>query len=190
MCILRTTTELMLSTHVVLQMSKLTKSFSANITFVRPLVRVNTHVDFQTTRLSKTLLAHIAFVRFLFRVLTHVCGQFRWCYKHLLTNIALVPSLSLHSFSNKSSFFFSHLVILLHDIVARHAHNPPQLLYVLVFSLFFLYLMICLHIIIRNPRTHKHQRFFFPTYLQNRPRVHRAFRMWILSWSSHVVVVL
>ena len=34
-------------------------------------------------------------------------------------------------------------------------------------------------ILIRNPQT-QHQRFFF-LCLQNRPRVHRAFRMWILS---------
>ena len=72
MCILRTTTELMLSTHVALQMSKLTKSFIANITFVRFLVRVNTHVVFQMSRFTKSFIAHIAFVRFLVRVNTHV----------------------------------------------------------------------------------------------------------------------
>ena len=175
-------------------MTRLTKSFIAHITFVRPLVRVRSHVDFQTTRLSKTLLAHIAFVRFLFHVRTHVSGQVGWISKHLLAHPALVPSLPLRSFSNKTSFLFSHLMISLHDIVTQHAHNPPQPLYVVVVSLFFffffffLYLMICLDII-RNPRTHEH-RFFFLACLQNRPRVHRSFRTWILSWSSRVVVVV
>ena len=63
---------LMLSTHVFLQMTKLTKSFIAHVAFVRFLVRVNTHVDFQITRLTKSLLAHITLVRFLVRVRTHV----------------------------------------------------------------------------------------------------------------------
>ena len=75
MCILRSTTELMLSTHVALQMSKLTKSFIANIIFVRFLVCVNTHVDFQITRLTISLLAHITFIRFLVCVNTHMSGQ-------------------------------------------------------------------------------------------------------------------
>jgi hypothetical protein len=101
-----------------------------------------------------------------------VYSQEGWISKHLLANIALVlPSLSLPSFS-----VFPRL-LLLHDIVVtRHAHeNPPQLLYVFVcffslffslfFFFFFLYLMMIrleIVILIRNPRTHKHQRFFFP----------------------------
>jgi hypothetical protein len=67
-------------------------------------------------------------------------GQFGWTKKHLLANTALVlPSLSLHSFSKNSSFFFPHLMILFHTIVTRHAHeHPPQSLHVFVsFSLFF-----------------------------------------------------
>ena len=35
---------------------------------VRPLVRVNTHVVFQITRLTKSFIAHITLVRFLVRV--------------------------------------------------------------------------------------------------------------------------
>jgi hypothetical protein len=127
-----------------------------------------------------------------------VSGQIGLTSKHLLANIALVlPSLSLPSFS-----VFPRL-LLLHDIVVtRHAHeNPPQLLYVFVcffslffslsFFFFFLYLMMIrleIVILIRNPQT-QHRFFFFHFFffsrqLQNRPRVHRAFRMWILS-SAH-----
>jgi hypothetical protein len=123
-------------------------------------------VPFQTTRRSKTLLANIALV---------------------------LRSLPLHSFLNTSRFFFSHLISL-YDIVTRHAQNPPQSLSVVVFSLFFfffLYLMMIrleIVILIRNPQT-QHRFFFFHFFffsrqLQNRPRVHRAFRMWILS-SAH-----
>jgi hypothetical protein len=86
--------------------------------------------------------------------------QIGWFCKHLPANIALVPSLSLHSFLFKGRFFFLYLM------------------------------MICLEIIlliIRNPRT-QHQRFFSLT-LQNRPRVHRALRVWILS-SSHSLFLL
>ena len=57
------------------QMTRITKTLLAHITFVRFLVRVNTHVAFQSTRFTKTLLAHIAFVRFLVRVNTHVAFQ-------------------------------------------------------------------------------------------------------------------
>ena len=64
--------ELMLSTHVVFQTTRMTISLLAHIALVRFLVRVNTHVAFQITSLTKTLLAHIAFVRFLVRVNTHV----------------------------------------------------------------------------------------------------------------------
>ena len=39
--------ELMLSTHVVLQTTRLTKTLLALMALVRFLVRVNTHVDFQ-----------------------------------------------------------------------------------------------------------------------------------------------
>ena len=41
---------LMLSTHVFLQSTKLTKSFIAHVAFVRFLLRVNTLVLCQTTR--------------------------------------------------------------------------------------------------------------------------------------------
>ena len=63
---------LMLSTHVFLQMSKLTKSFIAHVAFIRFLVRVNALVLCQTTRMTKSFIAHITFVRFLVRVNTHV----------------------------------------------------------------------------------------------------------------------
>ena len=45
-----TNEQLMLSALMPFQITKLTKSFIANIAFVRLLVRVNTHVDFQITR--------------------------------------------------------------------------------------------------------------------------------------------
>ena len=144
-----------MSTNVALQMTKLTKSFIAHVTFIRFLVRVRTHVDFQITKLTKSLLAHVTFVRFLVRVNTHVSGQIGLTSKHLLANIALVPpSLSLHSFLNKSRFLFSHLILLHHGIVVtRHAReNPQQSLHV---SLFFSSLLL-------------------PITLQNRPRVHPA----------------
>jgi hypothetical protein len=89
-------------------------------------------------------------------------GQFGWTKKHLLANTALVlPSLSLHSFSKNSSFFFPHLMILFHTIVTRHAHeHPPQSLHVFVFfSLFF---------------------SLFTTRNHHRLYVFRAFRMFIL----------
>ena len=155
----------MVATHVPFQITRCTKSFIAHITFVRFLVRVNTHVVLQIPRMTKTLLAHITFKRFLVRVNTHVSSQMRWRLKHLLANIALVPSLPLRSFLNKSRFFFLYLI------------------------------MICLEILllVRNPQT-QHQRFFFylhfffiSRHLQNRPRVHRSFRMWILS-SSHSII--
>ena len=178
------------NTHVVLQIASLSKTLLAHITFIRFLVRVNTHVGVQTIRLSKTLLAHITFLRFLLRVNTHVADQEGWISKHLLAHPALVPSLSLHSFSNKSSFLFSHL-ILFRD--TRHAQNPSQSLYVFVFVFFFffffLYLMISLEIIllVRNLRTQ--HLWFFSRHLQNRPRVHRSFRMWIFP-SAHSYTIL
>ena len=119
-------------------------------------------VALQSTTLTKLHLAHIAFVRFLVRVNTHMHGQFRWISKHLLAHIALVlRSLPLHSFL-KRRFFFLYLLIRLEIII-----------------------------LVRNPQT-QHQRFFFlhffffSRHLQNRPRVHRALRMWILS-SAHDV---
>ena len=51
----------MLSALVPFQITKLTKSFIANIAFLRFLVRVNTHVNFHLTICTKTLLADIAF---------------------------------------------------------------------------------------------------------------------------------
>jgi hypothetical protein len=145
-------------------MIKLTKSLLADIAFVRFLVRVNTHVTFQSIRSTETLLAHFTFVRFLVRVNTYVSGQLGWSNKHLLANIALVPSLPLHSFSNKRSFLFSHLMILLHNIIiTRHAHeHPPQSLHVVVVvSLFFSVTTL----------PHHDHRF----------HVFRSFRMFILS---------
>jgi len=145
------------NTHVALQTTRLTKTLLAHITFIRFLVRVNTPVVLQSTRMTKTLLAHIAFVRFLFRVRTHVFGQFGWISKHLLAHITfvLLRSLPLRSFLFKSRFFFLYLMMIrLVEII----------------------------ILVRNPRT-QHQRFFFLS-LQNRPRVHRSFRMWILSSSA------
>ena len=147
----------MLSALVPFQITKLTKSFIAHIALVRFLVRVNTHVVFQSTRVTKTLLAYIALVRFLLRVNTHVVFQSTRCTETLLAHIALVSlrSLPLHSFLIISRFFFSHLMMIHLEII----------------------------LLLRNPRAHKHHRFFFLT-LQNRPRVHRSFRTWILS-SAH-----
>ena len=147
----------MLSALVPFQITKLTKSFIAHIALVRFLVRVNTHVVFQSTRVTKTLLAYIALVRFLLRVNTHVVFQSTRCTETLLAHIALVSlrSLPLHSFLSNSRFFFSHLMMIHLEII----------------------------LLLRNPRAHKHHRFFFLT-LQNRPRVHRSFRTWILS-SAH-----
>jgi hypothetical protein len=71
----------------------------------------------------------------------------------------LLRPLSLRSFLFKSRFFFSHLMIRLVEII----------------------------ILVRNPQT-QHQIWFFFLPLQNRPRVHRSFRTWILS-SARVVVV-
>ena len=159
----------MVSTHVDFQLTRCTKTLLAHITFVRLLVRVNTHVVFQSTSLTKTFLAHITFMRFLVRVNTHVSFQTTRLSKTLLAHITFVlRSLSLRSFLFKSRFFFLFLM------------------------------MICLEIIIlvRNLQT-QHQRFFFfhfffishiqTRHLQNRPRVHRALRMWILS-SSHGII--
>ena len=70
-----TNEQLMLSALVPFHITKLTKSFIANIAFVRFLVRVNTHVNFHLTICTKTLLADIAFVRLLVRVNTHVDFQ-------------------------------------------------------------------------------------------------------------------
>ena len=144
------------NTHVVLQMTRFTKTLLAHIALIRILVRVNAHVPLQITRLSKTLLANIALVRFLVRVNMHVLFQIIGITKTLLAHIALVLcSLPLHSFLFKSRFFFLYLM------------------------------MICLEIlrIIRNPQT-QHQRFFF-LCLQNRPRVHRALRVWIFPSAAH-----
>ena len=124
-----------------------------------------THVDFQSIRSTKLHLAHITLVRFLVRVNTHVCSQMWLRLKHLLANIALVPSLPLRSFLDKIRFFFLYLMMIRLEII----------------------------LLVRNPQT-QHQRFFFflhffffSRHLQNRPRVHRAFRMWILS-SSHSII--
>ena len=111
---------MMLSTHVVFQMTRCTKSFIAHITLVRLLVRVNTHVDFQITdsrkrsrthhtrtvsrsceyacgfqitRSMKALLAHITFVRFLVRVNTHVAFQITRITKTLLAHITFIRPL-------------------------------------------------------------------------------------------------
>ena len=133
------------------------------------LVMLITHVPLQITRCCKTLLAHIALVRFLVRVNTHVKFQTTRSTKTLLAHIALVlRSLSLRSFLFKSRFLFLFLM------------------------------MICLEIIIlvRNLQTQRQRFFFFhfffishiqTRHLQNRPRVHRALRMWILS-SSHGII--
>ena len=67
---------------------------------VWPLVCVRTHVGSQLTRCTKSFIANSTFVRFLVRVRTHVSGQIGLTSKHLPAHIALVlPSLSLHSFS-------------------------------------------------------------------------------------------
>ena len=140
----------------------LTIPLLANMALVRFLVRVNTLVSFQTTRLSKTLLAHITIRRLLLRVNTHVGFQITSLSKTLLANMALVlPSLPLRSFLNKSRFLFSLLILLRHDITTRHAReHPPQSLHV---SFFFSSSLLLPKIA-----------------LQNRPRVHRALRVWIL----------
>ena len=134
---------------------------------------LSAHVPFQTTRSTKALLANTTFVRFLVRVSTHVYSQFRCAHKHLLTNTALVlPSLSLRSFSN-SHLFFSYLFVHL----------------------------ILINLIIRYSQTEQHLRFFFfllfsspllqnNINLQNRPRIFRSLRIWVLSSSSHYSVVV
>jgi len=98
---------------------------------------------------------------------THMYGQEGCISKHLLANIALVlPSLPLHSFSNNSSFFFPHLMILFHTIVTRHAHeHPPQSLHVFVVFFFS-----------HTTRFRNHQ---------NRSRVFRALRMFVLPSARH-----
>ena len=157
---------LVFSTLVVSQTTRVMKTHLAHIALVRFLVRVNTHVVFQSTRLTKTLLAHITFKRFLVRVNTHMYGQCRWIWKHLLAHIALVlRSFPLHSFLFKSRFFFLYLM------------------------------MICLEIIIilvRYPQTQHREGVLFSLFfsLQNRPRVHRSFRMWILSSRDCLLLLL
>ena len=97
-------------------------------------------------------------------------GQTGWISKHLLAHVALVPYLSLRSFPN-SYLFFSFFYSL--------------------FFVFFLYLkMIRLEtiLLVRNPQTLHQRFFFFSRHLQNRPRVHRAFRMWTLS--SHSIILI
>ena len=103
----------MLSTHVPLQITRITKTLLAHITFVRFLLCVNTHVRFQMLRLTKSLLAHITFIRFLVRVRTHVYGQLGWTSKHLLANIALVLLRPLSLLSLTRARFFSYLLVLL-----------------------------------------------------------------------------
>ena len=157
-------------THVLFQITRITKNFIAKITLVRFLFRVNTHVPFQSTGLTKTLPANITFVRFLVRVSTHASGQTGWISKHLVAHVALVPYLSLRSFPN-SYLFFSFFYSL--------------------FFVFFLYLKIIrleTNLLIRNPQTQHQRFFFFSRHLQNRPRVHRAFRMWTLS--SHSIILI
>ena len=149
------------NTRVLLQIIRCTKTLLAHITFVRPLVRVNTLVSFQMTRCTKSFIAHITFVRSLVRVNTHVGFQTTRLSKTLLANIALVlPSLPLRSFLNKSRFFFLYLMMIRLENV-RNSQTQHQ-------RFFFLHF------------------FFFSRHLQNRPRVHRALRMWILS--SHVII--
>ena len=50
--------ELMISTHVGFQTTRLSKTLLAHIALVRFLVRVNTHVPFQMTRFTKSFIAH------------------------------------------------------------------------------------------------------------------------------------
>jgi len=77
----------------------------------------------------------------------------------------VLRSLPLRSFLFKSRFFFLYLMMIRLEII----------------------------LLVRNPQT-QHQRFFFfhffffSRHLQNRPRVHRAFRMWILS--SHGIILI
>ena len=156
------------NTHVLFQSTRITKSFIANIAFIRFLVRVNTRVVLQTISTSKSLLAHITFIRFLVRVRTHVGLQTGWISKHLLANTALVlPSLSLRSFSN-SHLFFSYLFV--HLILIRYSQTEQHLRFFLLFASPLLSIT--------------------PRHLQNRPRIFRSFRMWILSSSSHYSVVV
>ena len=150
----------MMSTLVPFQMLRFTKSFIANITLVRFLVRVNALVDSQSTRVTKAHLAHVAFVRFLVRVNTHMSRQLGWCYKHLLANIALVllPSLSLPSLRRRR-LFFSYLISLL---IIRYPQTQQHRSSFSSLSLFY-------SLLLRNTRNH------------HRLRVFRSFRMFILS---------
>ena len=159
------------NTHVNFQMTRCTKTLLAHDTFIRFLVRVNTLVVFQTIRMTKSLLAHIAFIRFLFRVLTHVDFQSIGITKSLLAHIALVlRSLSLHSFLIKSRFFFSYLLLL--DF--KNDFNLVRNLQTQHRFFFFHFFFCCSRIQTRH--------------LQNCPRVHRALRMWILP--SHVIIII
>ena len=92
---------------------------------------------------------------------THVYGQFRCANKHLLANAALVllPSLSLRSFSH-SHLFFPHLFV--HLVLIRYSHTEQHVIRFFFFLLFSSPLF-------QNVLT-----------FQNRPRIFRAFRIWIL----------
>ena len=196
----------MLSALVPFQITKLTKSFIAHIAFIRFLVRVNTHVVFQSTRMTKTLLAHITFVRSLVRVNTHVLCQSTRFTKSFITKIAFVRFLvrvNTHVYfqmTRCTKSFIAHIAFerplvrvnthmrfqiigitktLLANIALVLLRSLPLHSFLINSRFFFSYLMMIrleIILLLRNPRAV----FFFLT-LQNRPRVHRSFRMWILS---------
>ena len=208
-CKRRTIKELMVfSTLVVSQTTRVTKTHLAHIALVRFLVRVNTRVFLQTISSSKTLFAHITFVRFLVRVNTHVFLQTISSSKTHLAHIALVRFLvrvnthvALSNHQNNEKFYRTHHIHtvsrsceyarvsgqvgwILKHLLANIALVPSLPLPSLPRSLFFSHLFS----LVRNLQT-QHQIWFFFLSLQNRPRVHRSFRTWILS-SHHSLLLL
>ena len=57
---------------------------------------LSTHVRCQITRLTKTFLANITFIRFLVRVNTHVYGQIGWIIIQLLQKKTVIFSNQIH----------------------------------------------------------------------------------------------
>ena len=172
-CKRRTIKELMVfSTLVVSQTTRVTKTHLAHIALVRFLVRVNTHVFLQTISSSKTHLAHIALVRFLVRVNTHVA------LSNHQNNEKFYRTHHIHTVSRSCEYarVSGQVGWILKHLLANIALVPSLPLPSLPRSLFFSHLFS----LVRNLQT-QHQIWFFFLSLQNRPRVHRSFRMWILS---------
>ena len=113
---------------------------------------------------------------------THVPFQATRCTKSFIAHIAFVRLLirvNTHV-SGQLGWSCKHLLANIAFMLLRslslHSFSRSHLF----FSYLFVHLII---IIIRYSQT-QHLWFFFLS-LQDRPRVHRSFRMWILSSSSH-----